>query len=157
MRNHRRKASGTSKVSKTRVSTSSLGLLNPRKRQRVHQEQEVYHRLYKDKLEKLIKEALDKRLPELQEVPNSSNDEDQSDANDDDLSKGNATEPSTKKMRTLRMKIRREVRGDAWENETEEVRRQVRKEVLREKEEVTKINSEESKVGLERSPESREL
>jgi len=134
-----------------------LGLLNPRKRQRAHQEQEVYHRLYKQKLEKLIKEALDKHLPELQEVPNGSDDEDESDGNNDDLSKGNATESSTKKMKTLRMKIRHEVRGDAWENETEEVRCQVRKEVLREKEEISKINSEESKVGLERSPESREL
>jgi hypothetical protein len=140
-----------------RVSTSSLGLLNPRRRQRIHQEQEVYHHLYKHKPEKLIKEALDKRLPELQEVPDISNDEDESDGNDDDSSKGNATESSTKEMRMIWMKILHEVRADAWENETEEVRRRVKEEVLHEKEEVTKNNSEESKVGLEQSPESREL
>jgi hypothetical protein len=58
MRNYRQKASGASKISKTCVSTSSLGLLNPGRRQWIHQEQEVYHHLYKHKLEKLIKEAL---------------------------------------------------------------------------------------------------
>jgi hypothetical protein len=55
------------------------------------------------------------------------------------------------------MKIRREVRAEAWANESNEVRCQVMEEIMHEKEEVTKVNGEESKVGLERSPESREL
>jgi hypothetical protein len=55
------------------------------------------------------------------------------------------------------MKIRCEVRAEAWANETEEVRRQVKEEMVRERLELVEINSEESKVGLERSPASREL
>ena len=160
MRNNCRTAAGTSKVSKTRVTTSALGLLNPRKRQRMHQEQEVYHHLYKDKLEKLAKEALDKRLPELLTIPNGSKDEDEVDSgsDSDNSPKDRRTEPSsTKKIRSLRMKIRREVRVEAWANETEEVRCQVKEEMMREKDEFAEINGEEGKVGLERSPESRVL
>lgn len=161
MRNNWRKVAGASKVTKTRVATSTLGLLNPRKRQRVHQEEEVYHRLYKDKLEKLAKAALDKQLPELQNIPNGSEDEDDSDGDgaSSELSKGKpGTESSSmKKLRALRMKIRREVRAQAWANETEEVRREVRDEIKREREEIAEIKGEDGKVGLERSPESREL
>lgn len=160
MRNNSRKVVGASKVSKMHVTTSTMGLLNPRKRQRVHQEQEIYHRLYKDKLEKLVKEAFAERLPELQHLCNTSDDEDESDnaSEDDDSSKDKCTEPrSLKKLRALRMKIRREVRAEAWANETEEIRRQVKEEIMREKEEVAEINGEEGKVGLERSPASREL
>jgi hypothetical protein len=161
MRNNWRKVAGASKVTKTRVATSTLGLLNPRKRQRVHQEEEVYHRLYKDKLEKLAKAALDEQLPELQNIPNGSEDEDDSDGDGDssELSKAKpGTEPSSMtKLRALRMKIRREVRAQAWADESEEVRRQVREEIKREREEVAEIKGEDGKVGLERSPESREL
>jgi hypothetical protein len=161
MRNNGRKAAGASKITKTRVTASTMGLLNPRKRQRMHQEEEVYHRLYKDKLEKLAKAALDERLPELQNIPNGSDDEHDSDGdgNSSELSKGKpGTEPSSmKKLRALRMKIRREVRADAWANETEEVRRKVKEEMTREREEIAEINGEEGKVGLERSPEAREL
>ena len=160
IRNNSRKAAGASKLSQTRVSTSALGLLNPRKRQRAHQEQEVYHRLYKEKLENLVKEALAERLPELQNVLDGHDDEDdsESDGDGDDSSKGKTAEASSlKKIRVLRMKIRREVRAEAWANESAEVRRQVKEEIKREKEEVAEINGEEGKVGLERSPESREL
>jgi hypothetical protein len=159
MRNNTRKVAGASKMSKTRVNTSALGLLNPQKRQRTHQEQEVYHRLYKDKLEKLVKEALDERLPELQDIPNGSEDEHESDNNSegDDSTKNKHVEPrSIKKIRALRMQVRREVRAKAWANETEEVRRQVKEEIMREREELGEINGEEGKVGLERSPASRE-
>jgi len=141
-----------------------LGFLNPQKRQRVHQEQEVYHRLYKDKLENLVKEALAERLPELQNVPEGCDDEDDSESDGDDngnrdvSSKGKATEAnSLKKIRVLRMKIRREVRAEAWANESAEVRRQVKEEIRREKEGIAETNGKEGKVGLERSPESREL
>jgi len=160
MRNNSRKVVGASKVSKTRVTASTLGLLNPRKRQRMHQEQEVYHRMYKDKVEKLVKEAFAEQLPELQHLANASDDEDESDNNSEgeDSSKDRQTEPrSLLKLRSLRMKIRREVRAKAWANETEEIRRQVREELKREKEVVAEINGEEGKVGLERSPASREL
>ena len=160
MCNNCRTVAGASKVSKTRITTAALGLLNPRKCQRMHQEQEVYHRLYKDKLEKLAKEALDKRLLELQTIPNSSEDEDEVDSGSDgdNSPKDRHTEPSsTKKIRSLQMKICREVRAEAWANETEEVRRQVKEEMMREKDEFAKINGEEGKVGLERSPESRTL
>jgi hypothetical protein len=134
-----------------------MGLLNPRKCQRMHQEQEVYHSLYKDKLEKLVKEALAERLPELENIANGSGEEDESDDSGDEFSKVKATEASSlKKIRRLRMKIRREVRAEAWENETKEVRRQVKEEIMHEREEVAEKNGEESKVGLERSPESRE-
>jgi len=109
MRNNWRKVAGASKVTKTRVATSTLGLLNSRKRQCVHQEEEVYHCLYKDKLEKLAKAALDKQLPELQNIPNGSKDEDDSDGDgaSSELSKGKpGTESSSmKKLRALRMKI----------------------------------------------------
>jgi hypothetical protein len=80
MRNNCRKVAGASKVTKTRVTMSALGQLNPRKRQRMHQEEEVYHRLYKNKLEALAKEALAKRLPELQNIANGSDDGDESDS-----------------------------------------------------------------------------
>jgi hypothetical protein len=118
----------------------------------MHQEQEVYHSLYKDKLEKLIKEAIAERLPELQNGSNGSEDDDESDSDGEDSSKS-----STKQIRALRMKIRREVRAEAWANESEEVRCQVKEEIIREREGVAETNDEESKVGLERSPESREL
>ena len=160
MRNNCRMAAGASKVSKTRVTTSALGLLNPRKHQRMHQEQEVYHHLYKDKLKKLAKEALDKWLLELLTIPNSSKDEDEVDSGSDgdNSPKDRCTEPSsTKKIRSLHMKIRCEVHVEAWANETEEVCHQVKEEMMREKDEFAKINGEEGKVGLERSPESRAL
>jgi len=153
---------GASKVSKTRVTAPTLGLLNPRKRQRMHQEQEIYHHLYKDKLETLAKTALAERLPELQNVLNGSDDseEDESDADSDgqDSSKGKGAEASSlQKIRALRMKIRREVRAEAWANETAEVRQEVKNEMMREREGVAEINGEEKKVGLERSAESQEL
>jgi len=152
---------GASKVTKTHVTTSALGLLNPRKRQRLHQEEEVYHRLYKDKLETLAKAALKERLPELENNPIGSEDEDGSDDDGDgnNLSKGQrGTDPSSvTKLRALRMKIRREVRAEAWANETEDVRREVNEAMKHEREEVAELKGEEGKVGLERSPESREL
>jgi hypothetical protein len=127
-----------------------LGLLNPWKRQCFRQEQEVYHSLYKDKLEGLIKEALAERLPELQNIPNGSEGEDNSDASGNESSKGKCVEASSlKKIRKLCMKIRHEVRANAWENETAEVRRQVKNEMAREREEVTEIKGDKSKVGLE--------
>ena len=153
---------GASKVTKTRVTTSSLGLLNPRKRQRMHQEEEVYHRLYKDKLEALAKAALKERLPELENNSLGSDDEDDSDDDGDgnNLSKaqrGIDASSAVKKLRALRMKIRREVRADAWANETEDVRCEVREAMKHEREEVAELKDEEGKIGLERSPESREL
>ena len=124
----------------------------------MHQEQEVYHRLYKDKLEKLVKEALAEQLPEPEEPSNNSDGDGESDPEDDSSSKGKDAEATSRKqIQVLRMKIRREVRAEAWENETEEVRCRVKKELMREREEVAEIDSEEVKVGLERSPESREL
>ena len=119
MRNNWRKVAGASKVTKTHVATSMLGLLNPPKCQHVHQEEEVYHHLYKDKLEKLTKAALDKQLPELQNIPNGSEDEDDSDGDgaSSELSKGKlGTELSSmKKLRTLHinLKIQCEVRTQA--------------------------------------------
>jgi hypothetical protein len=125
----------------------------------MHQEQEVYHRLFKDKLEKLVKEALAERLPELKDIPDDSDgDENESGDDDDSSSKGRGTEAkSLRKIRVLRMKLRREVRAEAWANETEEIRREVREELKRERQEVAEIKGEEVKMGLERSPESREL
>lgn len=80
MRNTSRKLAGVSKVSKPRVSTATLGLLNPRKRQHMRQEQEVYHHLYREKLENLVKVALADRVPGLQNIPTSTDDE--NDSND---------------------------------------------------------------------------
>jgi len=134
-----------------------MGLFNPQKRQRIHQEEEVYHRLYKDKLENLVKEALAERLPELQNILNTTDNEDESDGDGDNSSKAKATEvTSLKRLRKLRMKVRREVRAEAWASETPEVHRQVKDEIMRERAEAAEINGEEGKVGLERSPESRE-
>jgi hypothetical protein len=125
----------------------------------VHQEQEVYHRLYKSKLENLVKEALAEQLPGLQNVPEDSDDDsDESDGDGVESSKDKATTAnSLKKIRALRMKIRRQVRAEAWANEPAEVHRQVKEEIIREKKELAEINGQGSKVGLERSPESREL
>ena len=149
--------SGASKGSKTRVTTSTLGLLNPRKRQHMRQEQEVYHHLYKEKLENLVKIALADRLPELQNIPTSTDDENDSDDGSDgqDTSKGKGVETSSlKKIRALRMKIRCEVRAEAWTNETAEVRREVKEAMIREREGVSEIKGDEDKVGLDQSPES---
>ena len=171
MRNHSRKVTGASKVTKTRVGASAMGLLNRRKRQRLHQEEEVYHRLYKEKLEVLAKAALAERLPDRQNILNGSEDDNDSDGDGDGdgdgggddsanaLSKGKtSTESSSvKSIRALRMKIRREVRADAWANETEDVRREVREAMKQEGEELAEFKGEEGKVGLERSPETREL
>ena len=55
------------------------------------------------------------------------------------------------------MKKLREVRANAWANETEDVRREVREAMKHEREEVAELKDEEGKIGLERSPESREL
>src|SRR6266699_2522133 len=133
MRNNTRKVAGTSKMSKTRVNTSALGLLNPQKHQRMHQEQEVYHRLYKDKLEKLVKDALVEQVPELKDDQNDSDDEEESDGNGDSSSKGDGTETNSRKqVQVLRMKIRREVWAEAWANETEEVCCRVKKELMHE-------------------------
>jgi len=101
-----------SKVSKMCVSKSSSGLLNPQKCQRIHQEQEVYHHLYKDKLEKLVKVAIIEHLPELQNIPTNGDDEDNSEDNGDDSSK-NTKAGSLKKIRVLHMKIQHEVRAAA--------------------------------------------
>ena len=100
---------GASKVTKTHVTTSALGLLNPWKRQCLHQEEEVYHRLYKDKLKMLAKAALKEQLPELKNNPIRSKDKDGSDndGNGNNLSKGqHGTDPSSvTKLRVLCMKI----------------------------------------------------
>lgn len=169
MRNHSRKVTGTSKVTKTHVGAPAMGLLNRRKHQRLHQEGEVYHRLYKEKLEALAKAALAERLPDRQSILNGSEDDNESDSDSDGdgdgddnanaLSKGKtSTESSSvKSIRALRMKIRREVRADAWANETEDVRHEVREAMKKEREELAEFKGEEGKVGLERSPESREL
>jgi len=60
-------------------------------------------------------------------------------------------------LRALRMKIRHTVRAQAWADESEEVRHQVREEIKREREEIAEIKGEDGKVGLERSPKLREL
>ena len=160
MCNNGRKMSGASKGSKMRVTTSTLGLLNPRKRQRMRQEQEVYHHLYKEKLKNLVKITLADRLPELQNIPTSTDDENDSDNGSDgqDTSKGKGVETSSlKKIWVLCMKIRCEVRAEAWTNETAEVRREVKEAMIREREGVSEIKGDEDKVGLDRSPESQEL
>ena len=159
MRNTSRRLAGASKVSKPRITAATLGLLNPRKRQRMRQEQEVYHHLYREKLEKLVKVAIADRVPELQNVPTSTDDENDSDDGSDeqDAAKGTSTANSLKKIRALRMKIRREVRAEAWANETAEVRREVKEAMIHEREGVAEIKDDEDKVGLDRSPESREL
>ena len=115
---------GASKVSKMCITTPTLGLINPQKRQHMHQKQEVYHHLYREKLENLVKVALTDRLPELQNVPTSADDENNSDDGSDgqNTAKGKSTEASSlKKIRVLCMKIRCEVRTEAWVNETAEV------------------------------------
>ena len=158
MHNNARKVAGASKVTKTCVATLTMGLLNPRKCQHLHQEEEVYHCLYKEKLKTLAKAALVERLPELQNGPNGSEGENESDSDGDGnvLSKGKpgAETSSVKSIRALRMKVRREVCTDAWANETEDVHQEVREAMRCKREEVAKFKGEEGKVGLEHSPES---
>ena len=119
-----------------------------------------HHHLYKEKLENLVKIALADRLPELQNIPTSTDDENDSDDGSDgqDTSKGKGVETSSlKKIRVLHMKIRRKVRAEAWTNETAEVWHEVKEAMIREREGVSEIKGDEDKVGLDRSPESREL
>ena len=74
----------------------------------MHQEQEVYHHLYREKLENLVKVALADRLPELQNVPTGTDDENGSDDGSDsqNMAKGKSPESkSLKKIQALRMKI----------------------------------------------------
>ena len=116
-----------SKVTKMCAIVPGMGLLNPWKCQCMHQEQEVYHHLYKDKL---AKDTLEKRLPELQDVLNGSEGEEESDgdSSDENSPKDKHMEPSSvKKLRALHMKIRCEVCADAWANKTEEVQCHIKK------------------------------
>ena len=46
---------------------------------------------------------------------------------------------------------------EAWANETAEVRREVKEAMIHEREGVAEMKGDEDKVGLDRSPESREL
>jgi len=117
----------------------------------MRQEQEVYHHLYREKLEKLVKVAIADRVPELQNVPTSTDDENDSDDGSDeqDAAKGTSTANSLKKIWALRMKIRHEVRAEAWANETAEVRREVKEAMIREREGVAEIKDDEDKVGLD--------
>ena len=143
---------GASKVTKMCAIVPGMGLLNLWKCQHMHQEQEVYHCLYKDKLEKLAKDTLKKWLPELQHVLNGSKGEEESDgdSSNENSPKDKHMEPSSvKKLRALHMKICHEVHADAWANKTEEVQCHIKKEMMHEREEAAKVNGEEAKVGLE--------
>ena len=112
----------------------------------MHQEQEVYHHLYKEKLEKLVKIALADQLPELQNIPT----DDKNDSDGQDMSKGKGVETSSlKKIWVLHMKIQCKVCAEAWANETAEVWHEVKEAMICEREGVSKIKGDKDKVGLD--------
>src|SRR5271168_3398376 len=113
MRNHRTKAVGT-KLGKAKSSNSRQGSLlpasQPNKPQRCHQEIEVYHRLYKEKITRLTKEALAENPMPADDVTTGGTDE-QHQGSDDDGSDDPSTKNKTKSTNNKAhcMKIKREV------------------------------------------------
>lgn len=139
MRNERKKRLGAANVSSTRK-TSARSQMGSRKR--LHQEEEVYEALYKDKLQALYEEAFDKQ-------PVDSND------SGSDSDPENSKKARLKQKRSSRMKIRREVRSKAWAIEDDEVKERVRNELEVEKQEMEQLEVGEEE-GLARTPAQRQ-
>ena len=165
MRNHRTKAVGT-KLGKTKSSNSRRGSLlpasQPKKRQRCYQEIEVYHRLYKEKINALTEEALAKNPLPADDVTTSDTDDEQHQGSDDDGHDDPSTKNKTKSTnnKAYRMKIKREVRAQAWADETREVKEEIHQLLEREKEDKIKQDKAlicNEKSGLERPSEQRQL
>jgi hypothetical protein len=136
------------------------------KRQRCHQEIEVYHRLYKDKINELTDEALAKSpmVADTDESTSDSDEEEEYGAGDSASDKASKKDRSKSKnddqrLKAYRMKIKREVLAKAWAGETPEVRDEIHRILEKEKEE--KIISDKAlmskeKSGLDRPPEQRQ-
>ena len=168
MRNERTKAVGTAKTSNSCQRLSTLSAIQRPKHQRCHQEIEVYHRLYNDKINRLMEEALAKRPMPLESGASSTDaDDSEQGTSDDDNNDEKSTQKTksettkdSRRMKAYRMKMKREVRAQAWADETTEVKDEIRQVLEKEKEE--KINEEkdllsDEKIGLERSPDQRQL
>ena len=135
MRNEHKKCLGAANVSST-CKTSARSQMGSRKR--LHQEEEVYEALYKDKLQALYEEAFDKQ-------PVDSND------SGSDSDPENSKKARLKQKRSSRMKIRCEVRSKAWAIEDDEVKERVRNELEVEKQEMEQLEVGEEE-GLARTP-----
>ena len=108
----------------------------------LHQEEEVYEALYKDKLQALYEEAFDKQ-------PIDSND------SGSDSDPENSKKARLKQKCSSHMKIRREVRSKAWAIEDDEVKERVRNELEVEKQEMEQLEVGEEE-GLARTPAQRQ-
>jgi hypothetical protein len=133
------------------------------KRQRCHQEVEVYHRLYKDKINQLTNEAL-AESPMDTDTDESTSDSDEDSDSDSDRDSDKASRKdgskSTQELKAYRMKIKRGVLAKAWAGETSEVKEEIHH--ILEKEKKEKINLDKAlicdeKSGLDRSPEQRQM
>jgi hypothetical protein len=132
------------------------------KRQRCHQEIEVYHRLYKDKINQLTDEAL-AESPMVTDTDESTSDSDeQSGASDSDNDKASRKDgsKSTQGLKAYHMKIKREVLAKAWAGETPEVKEEIHHILEKEKEEKIILDKAlmcDEKSGLDRPPEQRQM
>lgn len=156
MRNERRKALVTGALtSRPQIPIALAG--QPDKRQRCHQEIEVYHQLYKEKISKLTEEALanDWALSDTDEIGSETNNESHG-SNSNEHGKSSQENKARKKHR---MKILREVRQQTWAEETPEVKEEIRQVLEKEKENKKIIEAtiaDNEKTGLERSAEQRQ-
>src|SRR5271155_4756956 len=163
MRNHRRKVGGTlgtTKISNSRR-VSNLPIFLPIKRQRCHQEVEVYHRLYKDKINQLTGKAL-AESPIIADTDESTSDSNEEGSASDKASRKHRSKLTKdgQRLKAYRMKIKWEVLAKAWAGETPEVKEEIHRILEKEKEE--KINSDKAlisneKSGLDRPPEKRQM
>ncbi|KIM44283.1 hypothetical protein M413DRAFT_9431 [Hebeloma cylindrosporum] len=141
MRNERKKRLGAANVSSTRK-TSALSRTGSSVRKRLHQEEEVYEALYKEKLQALYEEEFTKQPIE-------------SDDSGSDSGTENSKQARLKDQRSKRMKIRREVRTKAWAMEADDVKERVRNKLEEERREMEELELGEEE-GLARTPTQRQ-
>ncbi|RDB20647.1 hypothetical protein Hypma_012247 [Hypsizygus marmoreus] len=145
---------------------SLLTMLQTGKRRRCRQEEELYESVYKEKVNTLIKEELE-RNPEPPAKDDgdgsSSSDSDQgsdvSDSSDDESGKAQKNlrhrAGKGKKKLSWKMRVRRRVRKQAWKDESEDVKREIKDMVEKEPERIA-ASAKEEKRGLERPGEQRQ-
>lgn len=155
-----------------------LGSVFQTKKSRTHKPEEIYQSLYKDKIDALMKVETEKydasnkaQASGTQEQRGTEGGDVDSDVDDGDQdvlgemvdlpqTQKTPTEISVNKgskmFKSWQMSTRRRVVKVAWENETPEVRERVMAEVEAEKKAHNEL-IEDEKVGLDRTPEQRQL
>lgn len=123
MRNEQKKCLGSGNISSTHK-TSAHSQLGSRKQ--LHQEEEVYEALYKNKLQVLYEEAFMKQAV-------------QSDNSGSNSESGNSKKAKLKEKHSCQMKIWCEVQSKAWAGEDDEVKESVRNELEVEKQKMEQL------------------